>query len=88
MYPNIKSILSIILTFSATSASVERTNSALRLIKSSYRSTMGEDRFNALVLLFVHKDIPLHYDTIINLYAQRHPRRMLFYNPLMDSDNN
>lgn len=86
LYPNITSIFGIVLTFSATSASVERTNSALRFIKTSYRSTMCEQRFNALVLLFVHSDIALDYDKIIDMYAQRYPRRMLFHNPLMYSD--
>ena len=86
LYPNISSIFGIVLTFSATTASVERTNSALRFIKTSYRSTMCEQRFNALVLLFVHRDIVLDYVKIIDMYAQRYPRRMLFHNPLMESD--
>lgn len=84
LYPNIVTIFRILLTFSATSASVERSNSALRFIKSTYRSTMGEDRFNALILLFVHRDIALDYDKIIDKYARRYPRRMLFANPLLE----
>ena len=87
LYPNITSIFGILLTFSATSASVERSNSALRFIKTSYRSTMGEERFNALALLFVHRDIALDYEKIIDRYAQKFPRRMLFRNPLMESDS-
>ena len=66
LYPNIASIFGIVLTFAATSAGVER-------IKT-YRSTMCEERFNALVLLFVHRDIALEYDKIIDMYAQRYPR--------------
>ena len=87
IYPNIMTILYIVLTFSATSASVERTNSALRVIKTSYRSTMSEERFNALILLFVHQHISLYYAKIIDLYSQRHPRRMLFKNPLMENES-
>ena len=87
IYPNIMTILHKVLTFSATSASVERTNSALRFIKTSYRSTMCEERFNALILLFVHRDISLDYAKIIHLYFQRHPRRMLFINPLMETES-
>ena len=34
IYPNIMTILHVVHTFSATSASVERTNSALRVIKN------------------------------------------------------
>jgi len=83
LYPNITSIFGIVFTFSATSASLKCTNSALRFIKTSYRSTMCEQRFNALVLIFVHRNIALDYDRIIEMYAQR---RMLFHNPLMQSD--
>ena len=87
IYPNIMTTLHIVITFSATSASVERTNSALRFIKASYRSTMCEERFNALILLFVHGDISLSYAKIIDLYCQGHPRRMLFINPLMETES-
>ena len=43
---------------------------------------MSEDRFNALVLLFVHKDIELDIDAVIDMYARRHSRRMILLNPL------
>ena len=40
-----------------TSATVERSNSSLRFVKSrGFRSTMRENRLNALLLLFIHKD--------------------------------
>ena len=54
VFPNILRILNILLMTSATSVSVERANSALAFAKNDYRSTMTQDRFNALVLLFVH----------------------------------
>ena len=63
-----------------TSAGVERANSSLRYIKNVYRSTMTEDRLNAL--LFIHRDITLDYDAIVDMYGNRHPHRMLFVNPL------
>ena len=50
MFPNIKKVLSILLTISATSALVERGNYGLRFIKTDFRSTMPEDRFNAFIL--------------------------------------
>jgi len=65
-----------------TSATVERSNSSLRLIKGGFRSTMREDRLNALLLLFIHKDIALDYYAIIDDYAKRNQRRMTFINPL------
>ncbi|XP_078679498.1 52 kDa repressor of the inhibitor of the protein kinase-like [Branchiostoma floridae x Branchiostoma belcheri] len=84
VYPNVCKMLHLLLMTPVTSAGVERANSALRFVKNAYRSTMGEDRLNALLLLFVHRDIPLDYDKIVNTYATRHPRRMLFVNPLSD----
>jgi len=65
-----------------TSATVERSSSSLRLVKSGLRSTMREDCLNALLLLFIHKDIALDYDAIIDDYAKGNQRRMTFINPL------
>ena len=81
MFPNIVRILSIILTTPATSATAERANSALRNEKTDFRSTMSEDRFNALLLLYFHRGIKLDYKKI------RHVRYALskkngFKNPL------
>ena len=67
MFPNIVRIVSIILTTSATSASVKRANSALRLVKTDFRSTMSEGRFNPLLLLYVHSDIKLDYKKNIDV---------------------
>jgi len=71
MYPNVTKIIHLLLLTSVTSCT-----------KSCFRGAMSEDRFNALVLLFVHKDIQLDIDAVINMYARRHPRRMILVNPL------
>ena len=83
-FPNITRIMRLLLLQSATSATTERANSSLKLIKTSLRSTMKEDRLNALILLHIHRDIELDYETIITMYASRHPRRMLFLHPMTD----
>ena len=84
LYPNIYTVISLVLVTPVTSATVERRNSSLRLIKNAYRSTMTEERLNALLMLFVHKDIPLNYEEVVNEYARRHARRLSFVNPLSD----
>ena len=57
-------------------------NSSLRFVKNVYRSSMREERLNALLLLFIHKDIPLDYAAIVDDYAKRgNQRRMAFVNP-------
>ena len=37
---------------------------------------------NALMLLYIHKDLSLNYDQIINDFARRNPREILLVNPL------
>ena len=56
MFPNLKKVMSILLTISATSALLERANFALRFIETDYSSAMSEDRFNAIVLLYLDRD--------------------------------
>ena len=45
---------------------------------------MSEDRFNRLLLLYVHRDIKLDYQKIIGMYAMRYPRRMVLKNQLTE----
>ena len=56
MFPNITRILSILMATSDTSATVERANSARRSIKTDFWSTISQDRFNALILMYAHRD--------------------------------
>ena len=84
MYPNITKVLYLMLLTSVTCSSAERANSSLKYMKNRLRSTMGEDRFNSLLLLYVHKDIELDIDNIIDRFATKNPRKMLLINLLSD----
>jgi hypothetical protein len=84
MFPNKTKILNLLLLTSVTSSSTERANSSLKLIKNVMRSTMGEDRLNALLLLYVYRYINLDYDKIIDDYSRRNPRKMVLMNPVGD----
>ena len=84
LYPNIVVILRVLLTIPATSASVEHASSALKFVKNVYKSKMSEDRLNSLIIMYVHKDIKLDYNDIIDMYARCKPRRILFINPSGD----
>ena len=46
---------------------------------------MGEDRLNALSLIYIYRYIFLDYDKIIDIYASKYPRRMLLINPLSEN---
>ena len=56
-FPNIHRVLCQMLLCPVTSAGVERANSSLRYIKNVYRSTMTEDRLNALILYYLFTEI-------------------------------
>jgi len=38
-----------------------------------FGNIVSEDRFNALVLLFVYKDTELDIRAVIDIYARKHP---------------
>uniref|UniRef100_A0A3Q2P5B4 HAT C-terminal dimerisation domain-containing protein n=1 Tax=Fundulus heteroclitus TaxID=8078 RepID=A0A3Q2P5B4_FUNHE len=84
-YPNISMILHLLSVIPVTSASVQRANSGLKAVKTLQRSTMGQERFVALLLIYVHKYIHLDINKIIDIFAQKHPRGLTFVNPLSSS---
>ena len=74
-YPNILSLMKIMVTIPVTSCKCERSTSLLRLVKSRLRSTMGAERLNALTLMHCHRDISLDPERVVQEFAQSHPRR-------------
>ena len=84
LFPNVYTCLHVLLVMPVSTAAVERSHSSLKIVKSKLQSRMGEGRLNALMLLYVHKDIILDYNRIIDRYAKKYPRRMRFSNPLQD----
>lgn len=68
----------VLLTLPVTSAGVERCFSKLALIKSKLRTTMTQDRLQALLLCSVEKDILMHLssDYLISRFASMADRRL------------
>ena len=56
-YPIITQALLILITIPCTTATVERSFSTLRRVKTWLRSTMGEERLTGLCLMSVHRDL-------------------------------
>ena len=76
-------IMKLILVMPATNASSERSSSALRRVKSYLRSTMGQERLNHLMTLYVHKESTdsLNLVQIANEFVQgNESRQRLFGN--------
>ena len=67
----VKRLLQLILVMPATNATSERSFSALRRIKSYLRSTMGQERLNHLMVLYVHKSRTdrINLETILNNFV-------------------
>lgn len=75
-FPNIRTLMLIMVTLPVTSCECERSISLLRLIKSTLLTTMSEDRLNALALMQYYHDIDINPDEIVAEFARCHPRRM------------
>jgi len=61
-------------TLPVTTATGERSFSALKLIKTYLRTSMREDRLIALALLYINKDIKLDYSQVIDQFAKENRR--------------
>ena len=74
-------LLRIYLTIPVTTATAERSFSALRRIKTYLRSTMSEERLNKIMLLHVHKDLCDSTDLskIAQMFVSCNSRRQGFF---------
>ena len=68
-FENIKVALRLLATLPVTSCECERTFSGLRRLKNYNRSTMVEDRFSGLALMYIHTEINPSIDQIIEQFA-------------------
>jgi len=76
-YPAICVLLQIFATLPVTTATGERSFSALKYLKNYLRSTMNEDRLNGLAHLYINRDIRLDYGMVVDQFA-RFNRRLSF----------
>ena len=73
-YSITETLLQIFATLSVTTATGERSFSALNLIKTYLRTSMQENRLNALALLYINNDIKLDYSQVIDQLAKENRR--------------
>ncbi|KAL8042369.1 hypothetical protein ABFX02_09G045900 [Erythranthe guttata] len=80
MFPNVMIAYRILLTIPVTVASAERSFSKLKLLKSYLRTTMAQERLNALAILCIEKNIleNISYDSIIDDFASKSATRRHF----------
>lgn len=68
-YPLIHNYLKINCCLPTTTASAEKTFSTLKYLKNYLRSTTSEDRLNGLTRLYIHQDIAIDIDSVIDTFA-------------------
>jgi hypothetical protein len=78
LYPNIYAIFPVLITMPVSSASSERSFSAMRRVKNCPRATMGDERLSHLSLLHIHRTRNLSVEDVINKFAVRTNRRLDF----------
>ena len=81
MFPNVESLVRLLLVNPASSATADRSFSALRHLKTYLRATCGQQRLNNLALCSVHKDIMDTLDVnklMKHFVLSKHARVILF----------
>ena len=81
MFSEVDKLVRIYLTIPVTTATGERSFSAVRCIKTYLRSTMSQQRLNNIMLLNVHKDLTdgLDLPTVARQFVDANERRRRFF---------
>jgi hypothetical protein len=75
--PNIKCLLHIFCTLPVTTCTPERAFSAMKLIKNYLRNTMTDERLSALALMYIHPQIDINNEEVINRFLDKPIKRKL-----------
>ena len=76
-YPSSVVLIQILATLPVTTATIKRSFSALKYLKTYLRNTTKKVRLNVLALLYVHRNISSDFDQIIAEFS-RENRRLNF----------
>jgi histone deacetylase complex regulatory component SIN3 len=76
LYSYIYAILSIRVTMPSSSATAERSLSAMTRIQNYIRSTMGDDRLSSLAPLHIYREIEIDVERVIELFASLKNRKL------------
>ncbi|KAL4104805.1 hypothetical protein QTP88_020081 [Uroleucon formosanum] len=76
VYLNVYKLLQVALILTISSATCERSFSALRKIKSLLRVSMGQDRLTDLSILYIEKDLTklINVNKVIDSFAEKDRR--------------
>ena len=88
IFPTVNCLLRIACTMQVTSADNKQANSTLKLVKGYLHTTMTTERLSGFTLMNIHYEKPVNDNAVVQLLAERHPRRMLLVNPAFDQAQN
>ncbi len=75
MFPTLFKLLKIFATLPVSTATVERSFSKLKLVKTKLRNVCGQERLSDLLLFANEKDIPIIKDEVIKIFQDMVPNR-------------
>jgi hypothetical protein len=80
-FPNATIAYRVLLTIPVTVASAEQSFSKLKLLKSYLRSTMAQERLNALVVIAIESDTlgKIEYEDIIEDFISKNTMRIMLF---------
>jgi hypothetical protein len=68
---NINILLRIFCTLPVSTCTAERAFSAMKLIKSYLRNTMTDERLTALALMYIHPEIDINVEKVIDRFLDK-----------------
>lgn len=77
LFPKVYQYLKIGATLPVTVASVERSFSTLKRLKSYLRNSTGENRLNGLAHLSIHREIPIKSSEVVDIFSEKN-RKLMF----------
>jgi len=77
LFPKVYQYFKIGATLPVTVASVERSFSTLKRLKSYLRNSTGEYRLNGLAHLSIHREIPIKSSEVVDIFSEKN-RKLMF----------
>ncbi|WAR26177.1 LOW QUALITY PROTEIN: P52K-like protein [Mya arenaria] len=78
LYPSIRHCLTLLMVMPVSTATVERSFSVMRRVKTYLRSTMGTERLSGLGRMNVYKDREISAERFVDKFANQQNRRLAF----------
>ena len=76
-FPNMKFLLTVLATVPVSTASVERSFSTLKRVKTFLRNAMTDERLSEMAMLSVHNQIQVDPQNVLDIMATSKTRRIL-----------